>query len=186
MDQMTSPMPPGGRTDSVVGDMYQQQRIENIISQINPDKLLNDIENRIKRKRFDAFKNEWVDIIVGQKQVSPILISNLISYLSAFLNNNVTLSNYTEDEVNRIMKLVIIHLITDMISNQKDYGLENDYSERDRIIGIVCSTISAALKRALKGNESSKFWRSLNISGEVNSLAPQESKKGLVDYLKFW
>lgn len=182
---MQVPAQPISQSDHLNAEMMQQQRMENIISQINPENLLTDIEHRIRKMKKNNFTGTWEPIVAGQKEVSPLLISNTISYLSTFLTNNVTFSNFNEQEINKIMNLVISHMITDLIANQDSYGLQTDYAERNRILGIVCQSIYSALKRALKGQEAGKFWKSVSISGDVhNNTEPQ--KKGLGDFLKLW
>lgn len=178
---------PNSMSDQLTADMMQQNRVENIITQIDPERLLTDIEHRIRRMRKDHHNGVWVKIDPNQKEISPELIANLISNLSAFLTNNLTFSNYTEQEINSIMKLLIRDLIQDLSSNASLYGLENNYPERNRITMIVCTTVFSALKRALKGTEASKFWKSVSISGDIHNAEGQvEKKRGVMDYLKFW
>jgi hypothetical protein len=173
-------------SDQITADIMQQQRIENIISQIDPERLLTDIEHRIRRMRKDFHTGGWVKIDKNQPEVSAVMISNLVSYLSAFLTNNITFSNFSEDEINRIMHLVVHDLIQDQIQNARLYDLEGDYSERDRITNIVCASVFGALKRALKGAEAYRFWRAVSISGDVNSSPDQQQKRKWSEYLKFW
>jgi hypothetical protein len=165
----------------------QQGRIDNIITQIDPERLISDIEHRIRRMRKDYHSGTWIRVDSKQPEVSPLLISNLVSYLSAFLTTNITFSNFTEQEINRIMKLLISDVIEDIVSNAENYGLENDYSERNRITGIIFASVFSALKRAHKGIESFRFWRSISISGNVDQgEQSQQQRRKLSDYLKFW
>jgi hypothetical protein len=176
---MPGPLP----QDQLQTNMALQQQLSNIVSQINPETLLTDMEWRIRGYKKNYSTQQWEPIVKGQKPVSDLLVKNVISYTSPLLTNNVTLSNYTDDEINRLMKLIITHLIQDMKQNAKNYGLENDYAERNRIMQIVCTSAFSSLKRGLKGNESSKFWKSLTLSGDTGNDMPQQ-KKSWRDYLK--
>jgi hypothetical protein len=176
---------PASLSDYSYADAVQQQKLENILTQLNPDKLLIEIEYRIRKYRKNPISNEWERVNVNQKEVSMEMVTNIISILSSVLNNNTTFSNYTESEVNKLMMLVIDNMIEDLSANCKLYGIDNDYAERNRICFIVCSTIFSALKRALQGNEANKFWKSVNITGDIEN-ANGQSKAKLSDVLKLW
>lgn len=184
---MIVPMPMGGsesQADQVSAEAMQMNRVENIIAQLNPENLLVDIEHRLKRMRKDTFTGNWVPIQKDQKEVSPELIANIISYLSPFLTNNTTFSNYIDTEINKIMTLVIDDMIEDLCSNAEKYGIDKDYAERNRITEIVCTSIYSAMKRAMKGQEATKFWKALSIKGNVDQIDDTEKKSRWRDWLK--
>ncbi|KKL76492.1 hypothetical protein LCGC14_2044330, partial [marine sediment metagenome] len=83
---------------------YQaDKRMDSILEQINPDNLIVEIEHRIKGFRKDTLTKQWVAISGKQKVISEELVANFVSFLSSFLTNNTTLSNFSDKEINRIM-----------------------------------------------------------------------------------
>lgn len=177
---------PISATDYASADMLQTQKVQNIISQLNPDNVLEDIEFRLRKMRKDNQQGTWKPINPKDKPVSDDLVSNTISMLSSVLNINTTHSNFNEQEINGIMELIIDNMLQDLSTNANAYGIKNDYTERNRILFIVCGTCSAALRRALKGNESQKFWRSATISGAIDTQEPQRQQPSLKEMLKIW
>lgn len=177
---------PGPTSDAVYADYIQEERAKNILSQIDPDHLLAEISERIKGKYKDVYTKQWVKL-PGTSDVSPLLVSNFISFLSSILNNNTTLSNFTEDEINRIMSMVIEFVVDDLRERGMEYGLGSNYSERTRIGLIVCASTFTTLKRALNGLESGRIFRVMKI-GEHNMgmEGSGQSKGGLGEALKFW
>jgi hypothetical protein len=170
------------KSDAVYADYVREKKVENLISQINPDNILADVENRLKGFRKDVYSQQWIKI-ANAPEVHPLLVGRFISFLGAFLNNNVTLSNYTEHEINKIMFAVIEYVIDDFRTHSIIYGI-HDYSERTRIGLIICSTVFATLKRAMNGSEASRLFKSLRIGEQLNPNAQKD--QSMLSALKFW
>ena len=107
--------------DEMAATLIQEERIRNILSQINPDNQLFEIEMRIKGYRKDMNSNAWVKIDVAMKEPSPLLVGRYISYLSSLLNQNTSISNLSENQINKLMKLVIEYIVDDLDSNAEEY-----------------------------------------------------------------
>lgn len=161
------PMPPPGmpgmKSDEVYSAVIQEKRMENILEQVNPERLVVEIEFRLKGYKKNQFTKQWELIGNKEKSVSDELISDFLSILSANLTNNTTLSNFQPDEINKIMSCLIRTLI-DIIREKSDqYGLEDNFAERDRILTITLSTVFYALKRAQGGLESKRIFDATQI-----------------------
>ena len=123
--------------NAVYADTLREDKVNNILGQNNPDKLVIDIENRIRGKKKNPVTMEWEDIS-KTKKVSEELIADIVSYLGAFLNDNTTLSNYSTDEINGLMEKVIDYLKDGMADNDEKYGLaKKDYIEKNRKVTIL-------------------------------------------------
>lgn len=171
---MPPPGMPGNKSDEIYSAIIQEKRIENILEQLNPERLVVEIEFRLKGYKKNQFTSKWELIGKEEKQVSDELISDILSILSANLTNNTTLSNFNPDEINKLMKTLIRGLI-DMIREKADvYGLLDNYAERDRILLISLSTVFYTLKRAQGGLESKRLFDSTKISDQFN--IPQREK----------
>lgn len=178
-DDMPMPPPgmPGQKSDQIYSAVIQEKRVEGIMDQLNPERLIIEIEFRLKGYKKNQFTRKWELIGKKEKELNDELISDVLSILSANLTNNTTLSNFTPDEINKIMKTLIRTLI-DMIREKADiYGLLDNYAERDRIMIICLSTVFYALKRGQGGLESKRLFDSTRI-GDNYRMPQQKSPLG--------
>jgi len=159
--QPPTPMP-GAKADEVYSAIIQEKRIENILDQINPERLIVEIEWRLKG--YKKNKHGGWDLIGKQeKKVSDELITDFLSILSANLTNNTTLSNFQPDEINKLMENLIKSLIDMIREKSVEYNLEDNFAERDRILLITLSTVFYALKRAQGGLESKRMFEGMQL-----------------------
>jgi len=107
--------------NSLYADYMKEEKARNIIEQINPDYLLEDIEHRIRGQLKDRMTQEWKESVVKTK-VSELLITNYISFLGSILNQNTSLSNFSTQEINNIMDNIINYTKDDLSDNSEDYG----------------------------------------------------------------
>lgn len=176
-----TPMPPPtSKSDEVYSAIIQEKRTENILEQINPERLIIEIEYRLKGYKKNQFSRKWELIGLREKEVSDELISDFLSILSSNLTNNTTLSNFAPDEINKLMKNLIRKLIDMIREKSETYNLKDNYSERDRILLITLSTVFYALKRAQGGLESKRIFDSTQIRDQ-SMLIPQQ--KGFLSRL---
>lgn len=176
---------PGPNSDQVYADFIQEKKVENILAQINPDNIIADIETRIKGYRKDILTGEWVKI-EGAPEISSVLIGDFITFLSAFLNNNSTLTNLKDKEINNIMRMVIVWISDTFREKKTVYGLDNRYSEMTRIGIIICGATFFTLKRALNGLESLRVFRVMRIGEMANPYGGEQKGSGLKEALAFW
>lgn len=113
----------GQDPNSLYADYMREEKVKNVIQQLNPDNLVEDIEHRIRGEKKDRFTGEWVSISKeGQTKVSELLISRYISFLSSLLNQNTSLSNFSSSEINNLMELIVDHVKYDLSDNSEEYG----------------------------------------------------------------
>lgn len=178
--QTPSPMP-GSNSDEVYSAIIQEKRVENIIDQLNPERLIVEIEFRLKGYKKNQFTRKWELIGDKEKEVSDELVSDVLSVLSGLLTNNTSISNYTPDEINKIMATLIRTLIDIIREKSHIYKLESNYAERDRIMFITCSTVFSTLKRAQGGAESRRIFDGIQIRDQPQM--PQQQKGTLARIL---
>ena len=167
-------------SDMEYAEQIRNEKIANVISQINPETLLDEIEHRIKGERKKD--GSWVRI--ATVEVNPVFVKNTISYLSAILDQNTTLSNLNSMQINKIMNLVIEAVLDDIDTHADEYGLGDNYTERTRIAHMVISPVFFVLCRAESGLEARRIFSALRVNENLNQ-SPQQ-KKGLFSSLKFW
>ncbi len=167
--------------NAMYADMQREEKAINILAQINPDNLLTDIEHRIRGEK-KGFNGQWTVISVNKKPVSEEMVSDFISFLGSILNQNTSMSNFKEGEVNNLMEMITDWVKDNLDVNAVRYGIEGDYTEYDRIAHIVCSTCFAVFKRALNGGESRRIFKMMRMNENINP----EKKNKLTDNFKFW
>lgn len=167
---------------AMYADAMREEKVTNILQQINPDNLLSDIEHRIRGEKKD-YTGEWVPISEEAKVVSEELVADFISFLGCILNQNTSMSNFSPQEINNLMELIRNWVSRHLIVNAEKYGIEGQYSEYDRIAYIICGTCFTVLKRAQNGQESRRIFKIMKLT-ETNSQ--RAGKGGFMDNFKFW
>jgi len=167
--------------NAMYADVMREERATNILGQINPDNLLTDIEHRIRGEKKD-YMGQWVSIVKDKENVvSEELVANFISFLGCILNQNTSMSNFKEGEINNLMEMITDWVRNDLVVNAQKYGIEGRYTEYDRIGHIICATCFAVFKRALNGRESVRIFNMMKMNENINP-----EKKSKLQDLKFW
>ncbi len=177
------PSSQGSDLNTLYADTIKEEKVTNILSQINPDNLLADIEWRIKGYKKNILTGQWEKINPKAPDINNKLVANFMSFLGSILNQNTSMSNFSSNEINTIMDHIIEYIADDLTVNDKKYGLVGNYQEMSRIGNIVSMTVFSVLKRAQNGMEARRIFASLKIN---ESLTQEPQKKGLADALKFW
>lgn len=167
---------------AIYADELREQKAANILAQLDPENLLTDIEHRIRGEMKDRFSGEWVKINKNI-MVSEVLVSNYMSFLGSIMNQNTTMSNYSQGEVNAMMENIIEFIKQDFVVNKEVYGLDDNYSEYNRIGFIILQSCSAVFKRSINGAESKRIFKMLKVNESVGS---GKSKGKFTDNFKFW
>ena len=170
-------------SDELYANVIQEEKIKNIISQLDPENQLREIEMRIRGFKKSPLTKEWEKIDPDSPEPPRLLIMRFISYLSAIMNQNTTQSNLSNSQVNAIMRLVINYVSDELDSNAKLYDLENNYTERTRIGHIILNSVFFVLNRALNGQEAKRMWKSMSLNENYND---NQQKSKLGESLKFW
>ena len=115
-----------GDPNSIYADSMRDEKVKNVIAQLNPELLLGEIEHRIRgEKKVYAGGVEigWEPISDSQPKISELLVQNYISFLNVYLTQNNSLSNFSPTEINNIMAVVIDYVRDDLTDNSQIYGL---------------------------------------------------------------
>jgi len=116
--------------NQIMYDNAVEEKVVNIISQLNPDNLLSDIEHRLRGYKKDYFSGEWKKL-KGHKEVPEKLVSKFISFLGGVLNDNTRFSNYSAREINNIMEQVIDFIKDDLTDNDEEYKLARSIESKE-------------------------------------------------------
>lgn len=171
-------------SDELYANAIQTENIRNIVSQINPDQQLKEIEMRIRGYKKDVFTGDWVLIDPDTPEPPRLLVSRFVSYLSSIMNQNTTQSNLSDRQINALMGQAISYIVDELDGNAKLYDLENNYTERTRIGHIILNSMFMVLNRALNGQEAKRMWKSMSLSENSSNQEKQSNK--LMEALKVW
>jgi hypothetical protein len=112
--------------NSVYADSMREDKIKNVIAQLNPELLLTEIEHRIRGEKkvySSGVEIGWERISKDEPLVSEELVQNYVAFLNAYLTQNNSLSNFSPEEINRIMEVVVDYIRDDLSDNSERYGL---------------------------------------------------------------
>jgi hypothetical protein len=112
-----------GDPNSVYADSMRDEKVRNVISQLNPELLLTEIEHRIRGEKKNHYTEQWEPISTDKEPISEDLVQNYISLLNVYLTQNNSLSNFSPEEINNIMAVVIDYIKDDLSDNSVKYGL---------------------------------------------------------------
>ena len=108
--------------NSVYADSMREEKIRNVIAQLNPELLLTEIEHRIRGEKKNHYTEQWESIKKEGQLVSEELVQNYVSFLNVYLTQNSSLSNFSPEEINNIMSVVIEYIRDDLSDNSERYG----------------------------------------------------------------
>lgn len=165
--------------NTLYADHMRDEKIKNVISQISPEQLLEEIEHQLRGEKFDRLTQQWKKMN-DKRTISEDLITDFMSTLRVVINQNTTLSNFQPAEINNIMEVIIDYTADTLTDNDVKYGLKGNYNEMTRIGNIVCLSCFTVFKRAINGMESRRIFSSLKVSEDLT----QEKKKKWYDILK--
>jgi len=166
----------------VYSAIVQEQKMANVIEQINPERVLIEIDHRLRGEIKNPDSGNWEKLT--EEVISKKCRSNILSLLNSIFTQNTTLSNLDKKAINSIMENIIEHLRDDMEENAEEYNLSGKYAEMTRVCDIVCYLVFTLLTRAQNGMESRKLFHSLQI-GEKLNYGPEKQEK-FFDKLKVW
>ena len=169
--------------NALYAEQMREEKITNILSQISPDNLLTEIEHRIRGEKKNEFTKEWEAISKDSPKVSEEMISNFMSFLGSILNQNTTMSNFSPQEINNLMQMILKYVAVDLDVNCEKYGIEGNYTEMTRIGMIIQNTVFTVLKRAQNGMEARRVFGAWRVTENLNQ---PNQKKGIMDAISFW
>lgn len=166
-------------------DLYasemNEEKIRNIVSQISPSNQIEEIDMRLRGYKHDFRTGAWVKIYQGLENEN--MINRYTTFLSSILNTSVTLCNLSPQQINNIMRKIIKWVAFDLDAHSEEYGITNDYAERERIGNILLCSVFFTLKRAENGGEAKRFWNSLQLTENSSQQAKGEGENNV---FKFW
>lgn len=171
--------------NKLYADSMREEKIANVIAQLDPSGLVDELEHKLRGERFNRQTQDWVKIGICDNQVSELLITRFVSFVGSILNQSTTLSNFSTNEINNRMEMIINFVGTDLNDNEVEYNLVDMDTEKTRIGLIILETISTVFHRALNGMEARRLFASLKVAENLTQN-PTKAQGGIMDAMAFW
>jgi len=169
--------------------------IANIVSQIDPSGIINNLDHALEGRFFNDMTNKWELTASKKPMVNDACRGMIISYVTATLNNNSTLSLISQQQLGFIMEGVVESITRMFVTNLEEFGFVpegpgykngcymnrgNPDSARMTIVSdMIYKVIFLTMTRALNGMESKKMFHSLSLNDSMNFSGQGQSAPGV-------
>ena len=175
--------------------MYAPEgNISNIVGQIDPSTVIDNINHSLKGEFFDKEKGMWVMNPSGIPLVNDACRGFVVSYVTGIMNNNSTMAIITQQQLGYLMESVIEEMGKEFVCNLERFGFvppgpgyksmkyENkgtpDSSRMSSVSNMIFRAIFSCYTRSLNGMESKKIFSSLSMSDGLNFNPAQQQQGG--------
>jgi len=167
-----------------------EEEITNIVGQIDPAHILDNLNHSLKGEYFNKEKGVWEK--VGDELVNNSCRGWIISYFSSLMNNASTMGIIQESRLGFLMEGVIKTVTREFRCNLEQFGFvppgrgyktkkyENkgtpDTARMESIAEMIYSRAFLIMSRSLRGTESTRIFKSLTMADPMGFQQPQQKK----------
>lgn len=168
-----------------------EEEIRNIVGQIDPANILNNINHSLKGEYYNKEKGEWEN--VGKELVNDECRGWVISYFNSIMNNASTLGIISETQLNYLMEGVIDTVIKEFRCNLERFGFVPpgkgfekkeylnsgmpDTSRMRSVAEMIFRSAFLVFSRSLKGTENNRIFKSLNMNDQLDFNRDNQKSK---------
>jgi len=128
------PEQPGYYPQPTPGYGMQEQEITNIVSQIDPKTIIDNLDHALKGEHYSKERGEWIMNASKKNLVNDSCRGAVISYLDGILTNNTTMANLDEKRLSFLMESVIETITKMFIVNLEEFGFVKESTKKQ----LVC------------------------------------------------
>ena len=167
--------------------------ISNIVGQIDPQTIVDNLNHSLKGEFYDKEKGMWVLNPSKEPLVNDACRGFIISYITGIMNNNSTMATITQQQLGFLMESVIEEVGKEFVCNLEKFGFvqqgpgyskgcyENkgtpDSSRMSSVCGMIFRAMFSCYTRSLNGMESRKIFSSLRMADTLD-FKPQPQQGG--------
>jgi len=190
------PTPPEENYSTPPINYTPEEEITNIVGQIDPTHILDNLNHSLKGEYFNKEKGEWETL--GEELVNDSCRGWIISYFSSLMNNASTMGLIQETQLSYLMEGVIKIITKEFRCNLEKFGFVppgNGYKEKryenkgtpntarmESIAEMIYQRAFIIYSRSLKGTESKRIFNSLNMNDPL-MFQQQQQKQGWMNKL---
>jgi hypothetical protein len=149
--------------------------ISNIVGQIDPSTIVDNLNHSLKGEFFDKEKGLWILNPSGVPLVNDACRGFIISYVTGILNNNSVMAIITQQQLGFLMESIIEEIGREFSCNLERFGFVPKGEGYD---GMVYRAVFSCYTRSLNGMESKKIFSSLKMSDGLEFNPQQEQGPG--------
>lgn len=187
---------PYGQPMGVIPNYTQEEEVKNIVGQIDPQRILDNLNHALKGEYYVKERGEWANL--GEPLINDAGRAWIISYFTSVMNNASTMGIISEKQFSFLMEGVIGVVNKNFRCNLEKFGFvppshgyeKGDYENKgspdtarmDAIAEMIYQRAFLIYSRSLKGTESNRIFRSLKMADTMGYNLPQtpEQKKGFI------
>lgn len=182
------PYQDAGLNTPIMPSYSSEEEIKNIVGQIDPSHILDNLNHSLKGEYYNKEKGQWEKI--GDELVNDVCRGWIISYFNSIMNNASTMGIISETQLSHLMIGVIKTVTKSFRCNLERFGFvppgkyyhlgeyENkgtpDTSRMDDVTEMIYRSALLVFSRSLKGTESSRIFKSLNMQDAMMFQQPQK------------
>lgn len=154
--------------------------ISNIVGQIDPSTIVDNMNHALKGEFFDKEKGLWIMNPSGIPLVNDACRGFIISYITGVMNNNSTMAIISQQQLGFLMESIIEDLGKEFVCNLERFGFvpqgegykngcyENkgtpDSPRMSSVSNMIIRAMFSCYTRSLNGMESKKVFSSLRMT----------------------
>ena len=158
--------------------------ISNIVGQIDPSTIVDNLNHSLKGEFFDKEKGLWMMNPSGVPLVNDACRGFIISYVTGVMNNNSTMAIISQQQLGYLMETIIEEMGKEFVCNLERFGFvpqgsgyekgvymnigSPDSARMSSVTGMVYRAVFSCYTRSLNGMESKKMWSSLRMADSMN------------------
>lgn len=151
-----------------------------LIAQINPEKIVEEIEHTLRNETYDPNETKWVQKLgADTKSIRPFLndegLAAVITRIRGVVNQNTIMSNLNDHEVEVIMIALSDEIIGLIAMRYQEY--EIDKAHLSLLVNLITDMCFLALKRCLNQGERKFLNTSVHSQEQVIIRAGEKSNK---------
>ncbi len=167
--------------------------ISNIVGQIDPATIVDNMNHALKGEFFDKEKGLWIMNPSGVPLVNDACRGFIISYITGVMNNNSTMAIITQQQLGFLMESIIEDIGKEFVCNLERFGFvphgagyksgcfENkgtpDSPRMSSVSNMIIRAMFSCYTRSLNGMESKKIFSSLRMTDGLDyNPQPQQGQ----------
>jgi len=173
-----------------------EEEIKNIVGQIDPQRILDNLNHALKGEYYSKEEGAWIDI--AEPLINDAGRGWIISFLTSIMNNASTMGTISENQFSYLMDGIIKIIKKEFRCNLEKFGFvspgryykkgiyENkgtpDTSRMSTIAEMILQRTFIIYSRSIKGSESKRVFGSLRMSDNMGygGMPGQQPKKNFI------
>jgi len=179
-----------------VPNFTSEEDVKNIVAQIDPQRILDNLNHALKGEYYSKEKGGWINI--AEPLINDAGRGWIISFFTSIMNNASTMGTITEQQFSYLIEGVINVVTREFRCNLEKFGFvppsktyskgiyENkgtpDTSRMGTISEMIYQRTLIIYSRSIKGSESKRVFGSLKMSDTMGygGMNQQPQKKNFI------